>query len=263
MSVDPALVLETNGVANDLLATSKEWRNSLCVFCGSLDGNDPDFMLAAKQVGEALSRSKLPLVYGGGTSGLMRAVAEATYSSGGRVLGVTPKALLSHERPTNLDGVSRISEQLKKPTLVDNAKEEDRSVLIVVDTMHERKQEMAHYAELGFVALPGGYGTFEEILEMTTWTQLGIHTKPVVLLSINNFYSPLRTFVKQATDSGFIKKEKESFLIFIDPPSLFTAGVEGESSKFDWGEAALEAVKEWHSKQAGVRLVTWETMRAK
>ena len=120
-----------------------------------------------------------------------------------------------------------------------------------------RYREMAHYSELGFIALPGGYGTFEEILEMVTWTQLRIHTKPVVLLNINGFYSPLRDFVRGAIKSGFIRQENESFLVFVEPN-------QSETGDFDWGKAAIQAVREWHKTDKGEAYnLKWESSRAR
>lgn len=117
-------------------------------------------------------------------------------------------------------------------------------------------REMAHYSKLGFVALPGGYGTFEEVLEMVTWTQLRIHTKPVVLLNIKGFYSSLRDFVRGAISAGFIRKENESFLVFVEKPA-------GEQD-FDWGKAAIQAVREWHKTDRGEAYnLKWASSRAK
>ena len=119
-------------------------------------------------------------------------------------------------------------------------------------------REMAHYSDLGFVALPGGYGTFEEVLEMVTWTQLRIHTKPVVLLNIDGFYSPLRDFVRGAIKSGFIRKDNESFLVFVEQPES------DDSAAFDWGKAAIQAVREWHGTEKGEAYnLKWETSRAR
>jgi len=187
----------------------------------------------------------------------MGAVADATYVSGGRVLGIIPKALMAvgGERSQHKGDVT---EAIQRPTLASEADESDRSILIPVKTMHERKQEMAHYSELGFIALPGGYGTFEEVFEMTTWTQLGIHKKPVILLNINDFYTPLRTFVQGAIQNAFIRAENESFLVFVEPPPPNAEG------KVDWGEAALQAVSAWHKSQTGVPYsLPWENTRAR
>ena len=119
---------------------------------------------------------------------------------------------------------------------------------------------MAHYSDLGFIALPGGYGTFEEVLEMVTWTQLRIHTKPVVLVNIDGFYSPLREFVRGAIKSGFIKKDNESFLVFVEPPTAS----ESAASEWDWGKAAVEAVREWHRTEKGQAYqLKWESTRAR
>lgn len=114
----------------------------------------------------------------------------------------------------------------------------------VVRSMHERKTLMDQLSD-GFVALPGGYGTLEEVAEMTTWTQLGIHKKPVVLLNVANFYDPLRAFIDGAVKSGFISDECRAFLTFVDKP------VNVAECEFDWGEAALEALHVWTRQGAG------------
>jgi uncharacterized protein (TIGR00730 family) len=126
---------------------------SVCVFCGSNVGRDPAYLKAAIMAGEVIARSGLTTVYGGGKVGLMGAVADAALAAGGRVVGVMPRALF--EREIAHSGLSELR---------------------VVETMHERKQTMANLAD-GFLALPGGAGTFEELFEQWTWAQLGIHTK--------------------------------------------------------------------------------------
>src|SRR5215831_13324119 len=144
---------------------------SVCVFCGSNVGRDPAYLKAAVSAGEALARAGLTLVYGGGKVGLMGAVADAALASGGRVVGVMPRALFEREIAH-----SALSE------------------LRVVETMHERKQTMASLAD-GFLALPGGAGTFEEFFEQWTWAQLGIHGKPVGLLDVNDYFRPLLALI--------------------------------------------------------------------
>ncbi|KAI9022015.1 hypothetical protein DFJ74DRAFT_606663 [Hyaloraphidium curvatum] len=156
---------------------------SVCVFCGSSLGNDPAFAQAADDLGRLLAENGVRLVYGGGKVGLMGRVADAALKAGGQVVGVLPKFM-------------RIKE-IDHPDLTE---------CIYVDTMHERKTKMAELAD-AFVALPGGIGTFEELFEMTTWTQLKLHTKPVLLLSTKGYYAPLVSLLDAAVSSGFVRED--------------------------------------------------------
>ena len=155
----------------------------MCVYCGSSPGFDPVFRQSADDLGRALGEGGHGLVYGGGHVGLMGVVADATLASGGTVVGVIPAALaareLAHDRLTEL---------------------------VVTSSMHERKAIMVDRAD-GFVALPGGFGTFDELFETLTWLQLGIHAKPVVLFDVAGFFGPLFALVDQAVTSGFLKAE--------------------------------------------------------
>jgi uncharacterized protein (TIGR00730 family) len=155
----------------------------ICVFCGSSPGSAPDYLQAARQVGAALARRNLTLVYGGAKVGLMGHMAKAALEAGGQVIGVIPKSLYEMEVAF-----------------------EDLSALHVVDTMHERKSKMANLAD-GFVALPGGLGTIEEFFEVLTWAQLGFHKKPCGLLNINSYYDPLLTFLDHMVDQEFVEPE--------------------------------------------------------
>ena len=140
---------------------------SLCVFCGSSKGHDPAFVRAAEALGRLLAGRGITLVYGGGHTGLMGALADAALAAGGRVIGVIPAGLAERELLH-----SRLSEQH------------------VVTGMHERKALMASLAS-AFVALPGGLGTLDELFEIWTWEQLGLHEKPIGLLDVNGFFRPL------------------------------------------------------------------------
>ena len=153
---------------------------SLCVYCGSRPGNNPAFSEAARSVGEWIGRHGGQLVYGGGHNGLMGLLADATLASGGRVVGIIPKALV--EREWAHKGCSELH---------------------VVDTMHERKRMMAERAD-AFVALPGGIGTFEEFFEVWTWRQLGYHDKPVGLLNVDGYYDGLLSFVASSVEQQFM-----------------------------------------------------------
>lgn len=153
----------------------------MCVFCGSNAGRSPAFAGAARDLGEALAAAGLGLVYGGGNVGLMGVVADATLAAGGEVIGVIPEALMAKEL-----GHRGCTE------------------LRVVASMHERKALMADLAD-GFVALPGGLGTFEELCEVLTWSQLGFHAKPVVLLDVDGFWAPFAALLDTAVDAGFLR----------------------------------------------------------
>ncbi|GLT56794.1 hypothetical protein SLA2020_298110 [Shorea laevis] len=161
----------------------------ICVFCGSSSGNKNSYGDAAIELGKELVSRNIDLVYGGGSVGLMGSVSQAVYDGGRHVLGVIPKAL----RPREITG---------EP--VGEVKE-------VVD-MHQRKAEMARQSD-AFVALPGGYGTLEELLEMITWAQLGIHDKPVGLLNVNGFYNPLLSFIDKAVEEGFISPNERHIIV--------------------------------------------------
>jgi uncharacterized protein (TIGR00730 family) len=153
---------------------------SLCVYCGSRPGENPAFLALAEQVGNWIGRHEGQLVYGGGRSGLMGCVADATLAAGGRVVGVIPKALVEREWANH-----------------------SCTELHVVDNMHDRKRMMAERAD-AFLALPGGIGTFEELFEVWTWRQLGYHDKPIGLLNAAGYYDSLLSFLKQTVDQAFM-----------------------------------------------------------
>jgi len=151
------------------------------VFCGSASGDDPRYADAARSLGRELARRDIGLVYGGGRVGLMGQLADAALVAGGKVYGVIPQKLRDLEV-----GHSGLTE------------------LFVVDSMHARKMLMAQLAD-AFIALPGGFGTLEELFEAVTWCQLGYHQKPVGLLDVAGYYAPLLNFLDQASASGFIR----------------------------------------------------------
>lgn len=153
---------------------------SICVYCGSRSGASPAYAQVAQEVGHWIGQHQGQLVYGGGNNGLMGLVAQATAQAGGRVVGIIPKALQTHENTrTACDEVH------------------------VVDTMHERKRMMAERAD-AFLALPGGIGTFEEFFEVWTWRQLGYHDKPVGLLNTHGYYDGLLQFARHSVAQGFL-----------------------------------------------------------
>jgi uncharacterized protein (TIGR00730 family) len=161
---------------------------SVCVFCGSSPGTRPAYAEAAQALGRALAAHGLGLVYGGGNVGLMGVVADAVLTAGGEVIGVIPHALMARE--IGHTGVTTMH---------------------VVDSMHERKALMADQAD-AFIALPGGVGTFEELFEAITWTQLGLHAKPCGLLNVEGFYDDLLRFLDHAWAEGFIKPETRAIV---------------------------------------------------
>ena len=161
----------------------------ICVFCGSNAGRRPEYAEAAREMGRVLVERGIGLVYGGGNVGLMGIVADTVLAGGGEVVGVIPEALMARE--VGHAGLTRIH---------------------VVRTMHERKAMMADHAD-GFVALPGGYGTFEEFCEVLTWSQLGIHPKPCGLLNVDGYYDPLLALFDRGVDEGFIPPQHRALVI--------------------------------------------------
>jgi uncharacterized protein (TIGR00730 family) len=162
---------------------------SICVFCGSGTGNDVRYMEAAYQLGQLLANRGMRLVYGGAKLGLMGAIADGVLSEGGTAVGVIPHFLCTKEVAHG--GLSE---------------------LILVDTMHERKLKM-HELSDGIITLPGGWGTMEEMFEMLTWGQLGLHQKPLGLLNINGYYDGLKQFTNTMVEEGFLKKELTDMLL--------------------------------------------------
>ncbi len=162
------------------------------VFCGSCLGNDVYFELQAKNLGQTLAKKNIGLVYGGANIGLMGAVADGALSLGGEVIGVLPIFLKEKE-----------------------IAHEHLSELILVESMHERKMKMNELCD-GVITLPGGFGTMEELFEMLTWAQLGLHKKPIGLLNCNGFYDSLINMIQQMTDSGFLKKTNQQMLLVSD-----------------------------------------------
>ena len=161
----------------------------ICVFCGSNPGRDPRYGEAARELGTLLAREAIGLVYGGASVGLMGMVADAALAAGGEVIGVIPQALVDKE--------------VAHTGLAD---------LRVTGSMHERKALMAELSD-GFVALPGGAGTFEELFEVWTWAQLGHHGKPCALHDVAGFYRGLANFLDHATAEGFMKAPHRDMLI--------------------------------------------------
>lgn len=156
---------------------------SICVYCGSQPGRDPAYRRAAQSLGRAMAKNGIDLVYGGGTNGIMGAVAEAVMSGGGRAIGIIPEFLMDKE--ASRQSLGRLSE------------------LHVTKDMHERKHMMFERSD-AFVTLPGGIGTLEEIVEIMTWAQLGRHRKPMVFANIEGFWDPLNALLEHMAGEGFI-----------------------------------------------------------
>lgn len=168
--------------------------SSICVFAGSRPGKNPIYMEAAKSLGESFLKHGISLVYGGGSAGMMGMLASTIHPQG-KVTGIIPSALILAESKDKIIG--------------------ERSI---VSTMHERKALMASLSS-AFIGLPGGFGTFEELLEVITWTQLSIHSKPVGLLNVNGFFNPLIELFRQAVREGFIGPESLDIVVVSDDPN--------------------------------------------
>jgi uncharacterized protein (TIGR00730 family) len=162
---------------------------TVCVFCGSNDGARETYREVAESIGARLARAGIRVVYGGGSCGLMGAVADAALAAGGEVVGVIPKAI--QRREVAHGGVSELR---------------------VVKSMHERKAMMTELSD-GFLALPGGLGTLEELFEVLSWSQLGIHTKPIGLLNVGGYFDPLLEFLDRARDERFLLPEHHAILL--------------------------------------------------
>lgn len=166
---------------------------SLCVYCGASTGADPQFVEAAQVLGQTVAQRDIRLVYGGGSVGLMGEVANAALNAGGKVTGVIPEALWKRE--------------VGHPGLTEIA---------VVPTMHARKAQLIDLSD-AFVALPGGFGTLDELFEVLTWQQIGYHHKPVGLLNIAGYYDSLLSFIQQALSQGFVRgAHVESLIVDTD-----------------------------------------------
>ncbi|MBS0187768.1 MAG: TIGR00730 family Rossman fold protein [Planctomycetes bacterium] len=168
---------------------------SIAVFCGAAPGHERAFADAARELGQAIARSDRALVYGGGSVGLMGAVADGALLQNGRITGVITRQLVDKELAHK--GVTDMR---------------------VVETMHDRKMMMASMAE-AFIALPGGFGTLDEFFEILAWAQLRIHHKPVGVLDVNGFFDPLLTFLDRAGDAGFLRLPHREFIVVDENPT--------------------------------------------
>ncbi|MCL7044613.1 hypothetical protein MKW94_016883 [Papaver nudicaule] len=220
MSSDPVIVMESQIIQHQPLMrimTTRSRFKRVCVFCGSSPGNKPTYQLAAIQLGNELVERNIDLVYGGGSIGLMGLVSQSVYDGGRHVLGVIPKTLMPREITGETVGEVR-----------------------TVSGMHQRKAEMARHAD-AFIALPGGYGTLEELLEVITWAQLGIHDKPVGLLNVDGYYNSLLSFIDKAVDEGFISPAARHIIVSAPTADQLMSKLEeyepkhcGVASKVSW-----------------------------
>lgn len=174
--------------------------NRVCVYCGSSDKIDSQFLQAANSMGRLLAERGIGLIYGGGSTGMMGALADAVLAGGGEAIGVIPAFFdtpeLAHKGLTEL---------------------------IRVEDMHQRKAKMAELAD-GFIAMPGGFGTFEELFEILTWAQIGLHDNPIGVLNIDGYFNPLLKLIDHAQDNGFIYIEHKDLLsIKAEPNALLDA----------------------------------------
>ncbi|MEK8088397.1 TIGR00730 family Rossman fold protein [Thermithiobacillus plumbiphilus] len=167
---------------------------SICVFCGSRAGAQPVYQTLAEQLGRHMARQGIRLIYGGGHVGLMGVIADSVLAAGGKVTGVIPQMLM--DREVGHRNLTRLH---------------------VVGSMHERKAMMAELAE-GFIAMPGGIGTFEELFEIWTWAQLGLHRKPIGLLNAGNYYDDLLRFLDHAEGEGFLGERHRQILMTDEHP---------------------------------------------
>jgi uncharacterized protein (TIGR00730 family) len=160
----------------------------VAVYCGSANGSDPAFVAEARTLGAAIAAAGLGLVYGGANIGLMGAVADAALAGGAHAIGVLPEVLVGHEIAH--DGLTQFE---------------------LVPTMHDRKARMVELAD-AFLVLPGGYGTIEELFEVVTWAQLGLHAKPVILINTAGYWNGLLAFLDSAVEAGFVKPKNRELV---------------------------------------------------
>ncbi len=192
--------------------------DSICVYCGSADGVSPDFVQAARTTGATLAKNGLTVIYGGGKTGLMGALASAALEASGRVIGV-------------------ITESMNTPALAHTGLER----LEVTATIHQRKARMYALAD-GYIALPGGYGTLDELFETLTWGQIGEHAKPVGLLNVNGYYDPLLEMLDRAVREKFLYPEHRISLLCASAPGELLEAMQTHRHPHD-------AVRRWMRKE--------------
>jgi len=194
---------------------------SVCFYCGSSPGRDEVYAKAGHLLGRSIARAGLRLIYGGGTKGIMGAVAEGALKAGGKVTGIIPRFLINREATeTALD---RLDE------------------LLITDNMHERKHKMFEKSD-AFVALPGGIGTVEEIVEIMTWAQLGHHRKPIVFANINGFWDPMTALLDHMTAEGFIHTAQRVKPLVVNDPEAIVAAIMVAGSSVDAPTEGVQSV---------------------
>src|SRR6266540_406081 len=187
----------------------------ICVFCGAATGRAPDYVDAARVLGEMLAQRGIGLVYGGGRVGIMGALADAVLDAGGRAIGVIPQQLL--DREIAHDGLTELH---------------------VVKDLHQRKALMAGLAD-AFITLPGGIGTMEELFEVWSWAKLGLHSKPCGLLNVNGYFDSLRTLADQMVTEGFLEPVYREMLLIEEQPSVLLDQLAGYALPRSWSATRL------------------------
>ena len=185
---------------------------SICVYCGSSPGRDPAYLKAGHVLGRSIAESGLRLVYGGGTKGVMGAVSEGALKAGGKVTGIIPRFLLSKE--ATQAALDRLDE------------------LVVTHNMHERKHTMFEKSD-AFVALPGGIGTLEEIVEIMTWAQLGHHRKPIAFVNVKRFWDPMLALIDHMRAEGFVHTAHLVQPLVIDKPQAVVPAILTEGANIE------------------------------
>jgi uncharacterized protein (TIGR00730 family) len=201
-------------------ASGKRRIRNVCVYCGSNVGSNPAYAAAAQTLGAVMAKERIGLVYGGGGLGLMGELARTVLAHGGRVTGIIPAFLSRKERMLR-----------------------DADELIVVDDMHQRKKLMFDKSD-AFVALPGGIGTLEELVEQLTWAQLGRHTKPIVLLNIQGFWEPLRALLRHMSEEAFIRPDMQVRFSTVERPEDVVPTILSAAALARREPAAVAAVSE-------------------
>jgi uncharacterized protein (TIGR00730 family) len=211
------LTMVTDPITNQCMNTIR----SVCVYCGSSPGRDETYVKAGHLLGRSIARSGLRLVYGGGTKGIMGAVAEGALRAGGKVTGIIPRFLINREATES--ALDRLDE------------------LLITENMHERKHRMFEKSD-AFVALPGGIGTVEEIVEVMTWAQLGHHRKPIVFGNVGGFWDPMLTLLDHMAAEGFIHTAQRVKPLVVDDPEAIVAAIMVAGSSVDAPTEGVQSV---------------------
>jgi uncharacterized protein (TIGR00730 family) len=194
---------------------------SVCVYCGSSPGRDEIYVKAGHLLGRSIAKSGLRLIYGGGTKGIMGAVSEGALRAGGKVTGIIPRFLINKEATET--ALNRLDE------------------LLITENMHERKHRMFEKSD-AFVALPGGIGTVEEIVEIMTWAQLGHHRKPIVFGNVDGFWNPMLALLDHMASAGFIHTAHKVKPLVVDDPEAIVAAIMVAGSSVDAPTEGVQSV---------------------